>query len=229
MTEIKYPISAVVPTLNEESALPRTLQRLQDCGFEIVVVDGGSQDRTVDIARDYTATVLSCRPGRARQMNLGAARAHGRILFFVHADSLPPLNARDIIIRTLQRPKVAAGAFLLKIDSSSLLLKGIAAMANLRAWCARLPYGDQGLFLYRQMFESIGGFSSLLLMEDVDLVRRLKVRGRVVLARGTMLTSARRWEQGNALGHSVRNVRRLYRFYHGAPPDHLAADYPDVR
>ncbi|MBU2549450.1 MAG: TIGR04283 family arsenosugar biosynthesis glycosyltransferase [Proteobacteria bacterium] len=222
-------ISAIVPVLDEEAALPRTLERLTSLGFEVIVVDGGSRDGSVETARRFGVRVLAALPGRARQMNRGAARAGGEILFFVHADSRVPDNAAGIIARTLARPGTAAGAFRLAIDSPRPVLRFIAGLANLRSRLLQLPWGDQGLFLTRRVFEEVGGFQDLPLMEDVDLDRRLKRVGRIVLAPAAMTTSARRWERHGPIRNSLRNLWRLTRYFLGASPDRLARDYRDVR
>ncbi|MFH1139166.1 MAG: TIGR04283 family arsenosugar biosynthesis glycosyltransferase [Pseudomonadota bacterium] len=220
--------TAVVPALNEETALPRTLSRLRDCGFDIIVVDGGSLDRTAALAGEF-GRVLSAPPGRARQMNLGAAAARGEFLFFVHADSRPPLDADNIIRRVLSRPGIAAGAFHLRIDSPDPRLKIISGLANLRSRCLGLPYGDQGLFLSRKTFQEAGGFPDIPLMEDVEMVRRLKTLGRVELAPGEMVASARRWDRRGPFKNSAKNVFRLARYYLGVSPEKLAAGYRNER
>ena len=222
-------ILAIIPALNEAQALPRTLTRLAETGLEALVVDGGSTDRTVETAQNLGAQVLMGPPGRARQMNLGAAGARQDILFFLHADSLPPANAPNLIRATLAVPGTAAGAFLLKFDSDDARLKAIGRLANFRSRYLGLPYGDQGLFLPRTTFEGLGGFKDMPLMEDVDIVRRLRKTGRVALAPSAMTTSARRWEHRGVLANTWRNQWRLLRYFLGLSPHRLTRDYPDVR
>ena len=218
----------MVPALNEEAALPKTLGRLRDCGLEVIVVDGGSMDDTAAVAGKF-GTVLTSPPGRARQMNLGASRVKTGLILFVHADSLPPLNAKKLIQQTLSRPGTSAGAFKLKIDSIDPKLRIISGLANLRSLLFSLPYGDQGLFLNREVFEKIGTFPDIPLMEDVELARRLKKLGRIRLAPGCVETSARRWEKTGPLTNSFRNLFRLLRYYAGASPQKLADEYRNVR
>jgi rSAM/selenodomain-associated transferase 2 len=222
-------ISVVVPVLNEEKAILPLLVHLKGLGMEIVVSDGGSRDRTRALAESMADRVVVGSPGRSRQMNLGAKAASGGILFFVHADSFPPPSAPDVIRRTLAGPGVAAGAFRLRIETRRLGLRLIHRLANFRAKAFKLPYGDQGLFLTRRVFDAVGGFTDLPLMEDVDLVRRVKALGRVIIARESMTTSARRWERDGILATTLRNQRRLLRFFLGSPARRLARDYPDVR
>jgi rSAM/selenodomain-associated transferase 2 len=222
-------ITAIIPTLNEKQALPRTLTRLREAGLEVMVVDGGSSDGTVETARSMGVRVLTGKPGRACQMNLGAAQSREDILFFLHADSLPPMDARDLIWAALEQPGTAAGAFHLKLDSGDPRLGIISRLANFRSRCLGLPYGDQGLFLRRAVFEDLGGFLDIPLMEDVDIIRRLRKTGRVVMAPSFMLTSARRWEQKGVLTNTLGNQWRLIRYFLGCPPEKLAPGYRDVR
>lgn len=219
------PIMAIVPTLNEAENLARTLGRLKGCGFEVIVADGGSGDGTVDVALDLGAQVKSSPPGRGRQMDAGAAAAGPGILFFVHADSRPPLDAGDRIRRILANPKISAGAFRLKIDSPDPRLRAVSAWANLRSAIFRLPYGDQGLFVRKEVFDSVGGFRGLPLMEDVDLIDRLRRVGRVVLDRAEMSTSARRWKKRGIWRTSLRNLACLWRYRRGVSAERLAREY----
>ena len=222
-------ITAVVPVLNEAPNLPALLGRLRQAQIEALVVDGGSRDDSVTLARSAGAEVISSRQGRARQMNLGAARAAGDILFFVHADSLPPPDAAGLIRQCLNRPHTAAGAFYLQIDSKRSGLRFITFMANVRTRFWKLPYGDQGLFLRKTVFEKIGGFPEWPLMEDVEMVRRLKKTGRVRLAPAAVITSARRWEKRGLWRQSWQNQVRLWRYYRGVPPEGLTSNYEDLR
>src|SRR5581483_7845817 len=147
--------------------------------------------------------------GRALQMNEGAKRAVGEALLFLHADSRLPPGALDAIATALVDSAVAGGAFRLKIDSSRLFLKVIAAAANLRSRWLGLPYGDQGYFVRREIFEKIGGFKTLPIMEDVDFIRRLKQRGAIVLLDAPISTSARRWAAEGYLYATLRNFALL--------------------
>jgi rSAM/selenodomain-associated transferase 2 len=228
---IHFPeITVIIPALDEEAALPRTLSRLADCGFaNPIVVDGGSRDRTVALAREMGARVLHSPSGRAKQMNFGATGAEGDVLFFVHADSLPALDARRLIAAALDRPGAVGGAFRLKIESRHPLLRVIALLANLRTVFFKLPYGDQGLFVRKDIFDRIGGYADLPLMEDVDLVRRLRAVGRLLPVPAPMTTSARRWERRGVLRTSCANLRRLFRYFRGVSVVDLARQYHDVR
>ena len=227
-----YSIAAVVPALNEEESLPDTLSRLTRGGFDVIVVDGGSTDRTVAVARPLAQEVIISPRGRARQMNAGGALAINKgaqILFFLHADSHPPDNAQRLILQALSRSQAAAGTFFLRIDSTDPRLRLIQGLANFRTRLFKIPYGDQGLFLKTSTFEAVGGFPDISLMEDLDMVRRLKKLGRIVLAPAFMSTSPRRYLERGPLMNTLRNQRRQIRYYLGTPPEKLADDYPDVR
>jgi hypothetical protein len=219
-------LSVVVPALNEEAALARTLEPLVADGLEVVVVDGGSTDRTALVAESLGAEVIRAPRGRARQMNAGADHTTGRTLFFLHADSIAPAGAGLTIESVLAQPGVAAGAFRLAFHPPDLRLAPIAALANLRSTFG-ITYGDQGLFLRRETFVQMGGFAELPLMEDLELVRRLNRIGRVALAPARVLTSGRRYLDRGVLRQTLENQRRLWRYYRGAPVDALTADYPD--
>jgi rSAM/selenodomain-associated transferase 2 len=222
-------ISVIVPCLNEEAALPRTLERLAALPVEIIIVDGQSRDRTVEIANAQAHQVLVSTPGRAKQMNLGASHAAGDILFFMHADSRPPLKADTVIRRILNMPGVAAGSFTLKIDHPHPVVRFLNITGNLRARLWQLPYGDQGLFLKKSIFEDSGGFADIPLMEDVELNGRLKKTGRIVITREVMTTSARRYMQTGPIRNTLRNQFRLLRYYTGTSPEKLVSGYRNVR
>src|SRR5437773_4547140 len=177
-------ISVIIPTLNEEANLPVTLRQLADrADVELIVVDGGSMDGTVEIAQQFTPFVFVTQPGRAQQMNLGARHATGDILLFLHADTFLLPGALDELQRRLIGSGAVGGAFDLHIDSPKRLCKFIAKMASHRSRLLRLPYGDQGLFLWRQVFEALAGFPDLPIMEDIAFARKLRGAGRITFIR----------------------------------------------
>ena len=222
-------ISIIVPALNEAAVIAFALAPWTDqYEVELIVVDGGSIDATPMIARAFARVLMGPR-GRARQMNAGAAAATGEILVFLHADTRLPRSAVDSIRATLSDPQTIGGAFRLAIDSHRWLLRMVAAIANLRCRWFGLPYGDQALFFRRSVFERLGGFPDLPLMEDVALVRAARRLGRLALLRDSVQTSARRWRRDGVLFVSLRNQLFLGLFLLGVSPVRLARWYRDIR
>ncbi len=223
-------ISVIVPVLDEAATLAATLRPLVGVpDSELIVVDGGSQDGTVDVARQFTEHVFKGARGRANQMNFGALQAKGDVLLFLHGDTALPPSAVNMVRHALSDDTVAGGAFRLRIASPCRALKVIAWGANLRSRYFGLPYGDQALFVRRTIFDELGGFSPWPLMEDVDLVRRMKRAGHVVLLPGAVTTSARRWEREGVLWTTIRNSLLLIGFRLGLSPVWLAQWYRAVR
>jgi rSAM/selenodomain-associated transferase 2 len=223
-------VSIIVPVFEESAALAATLHPLVgEPAVELIVVDGGSRDGTIDVARQFTEKVFKGARGRAKQMNFGALQAKGDILLFLHGDTALPPSAVEMVRRTLNDATVAGGAFRLRIASPCRALKVIAWGANLRSRYLGLPYGDQALFVRRTVFGQVGGFSPWPLMEDVDLVQRLKRVGRMVLLPETVTTSARRWEREGVFRTTARNSLLLVGFRLGLSPAWLAQWYRDVR
>ena len=222
-------LSIIIPTLNEVETIGKTLETLKARPAEIIVVDGGSRDGTVDVAREYTPHVLLSRTGRGLQQNKGACQAQGDVLVFLHADTRLPSAYGHLIHRALADPRVVFGAFSLSIDPREPAFDLIALMANLRSRFLRLPYGDQGIFVRRTAYFKAGGFQDWPIMEDVDLVRRLKQVGGFKLARGFVQTSARRWQKERLICTTVRNWSLILRYYMGVSPHTLARHYPDAR
>ena len=222
-------ISVIIPTLNEEAVIEQTLRSLRETSeVEIIVVDGGSRDQTIKIARRYAET-LSSGPGRGRQMNEGACHAHGQFLLFLHADSILPARALSQIVNTLKDPEVVGGAFQLGINTKKFLLRMVATFANWRCAMTRIPYGDQGIFVRRTVFEKVGGYPDQPLMEDLEFSRRLKRQGRLVFLPDRVLTSSRRWDQEGIFCTTVRNQVLIFLYLLGVSPERLAPWYRHVR
>ena len=219
-------ISVIIPTLDEEQNIVSLLGDLQRARrLEVIVADGGSRDRTVARARDMGARVITTRPGRARQMNRGAAAARGRSLFFVHADSRLPAGFDDLLRRALGAQGVAAAAFRLRIDAPGVGLRFVEFWANLRSRVLQMPYGDQGLCLSVALFENLGGFPALPIMEDFELVRRLRARGRVVVLPAAIRTSPRRWLNVGVGRTTLINQAIVCAYLTGVPPRKLTRFY----
>lgn len=219
-------ISVIIPALNEERYLDRTLQSLQQAaGVEVMVVDGGSADDTVRQAKAAGVRVMVAAGGRARQMNVGARAAQGDILFFLHADTLAPPGFDGAIRRALQDPRVAAGAFHLGIRGASPGLRLVEHLANWRSRWLGLPYGDQGLFVRADLFRKMGGFPELPIMEDYVMVRRLGRRGRVVTLPLAVATSGRRWQALGIWRTTLINQMIIIGYSLGVAPPVLARWY----
>ncbi len=209
-------ISIVIPALNEARVLGDSLAALpREPGLEILVADGGSADGTAAIAERHGARVVTTARGRGRQMNAGAASATGETLLFLHADTRLPADAYDWVRRVLDDARIAGGAFHLSIAGEGWFYAFTARNANLRSKFLGSPYGDQAFFVRRRLFETIGGFRDLPYCEDLDLIRRLRRHGRVVLAPAAVSTSARRWEQHGRTWVTVRNGLLFFRYWMG--------------
>ena len=226
----QYGFSIIIPVLNEAgqiNALIKQLRKQQpESSCEIIVVDGDPQGSTVGTIKDRDVTAITAGKGRGRQMNAGAAAARGEILIFLHADTNLPDNALRKISQALHNRDYVGGAFDLKIDSDRLFLKYISIRASLRSRWNRIPYGDQAIFIRKKYFDQIGGFKEIPLMEDVDLMRRIKKdRKKIVILPDKVTTSARRWESDGALYTTMRNQILVRLFYLGISPHKLAKYY----
>lgn len=220
-------LSIVIPTLNEGEGLPRLLDELaplRGMACEIVVADGGSTDGTKCAADDGADRVVAAEPGRARQMNAGAAEARGRCLWFLHADSRPPHGAPARIEWGLARR--AWGRFDVALSGGGPALGLIAAMMNRRSCWTGICTGDQGVFMWRAAFDAVGGFPDQPLMEDVAFSRRAKQRfGRPACVPGPLVTSSRRWERHGLVRTVVLMWRLRAAYALGASPETLHRRY----
>jgi rSAM/selenodomain-associated transferase 2/rSAM/selenodomain-associated transferase 1 len=223
-------LSVIIPSLNEAASLGRTLEHIRRAdGVEIILADGGSRDATREIAEQSGATVLVTAGGRAVQQNAGAAAAQGRHLLFLHADTLLPDGYAEQIRRALDRPATVAGAFRFRTDGTGAAMRLVEWGANIRSSIFQWPYGDQGLFMEKRVFDELGGFAPLPIMEDYELVRRLRRRGPVVTLNEAAITSARRWQRRGALRTTLRNLAMIAGFHAGVSPERLARFYRGVR
>lgn len=222
-------ISVIIPTLNEASCIAATLAAVHaQRPHEVLVVDGGSTDGTC-AAATMADRVLRGQPGRASQMNLGAARATGDVLLFLHADCSLEEGALAEAEHCLRRHGVAAGCFTMSVRDRGLLYRSIDLCASLRVRLTGLAYGDQGLFLHRDRFERLGGFPLLRLMEDLFFSRELRRHGRIVVASRRIFVSPRRWQRTGLVRQTLRNWTLTALAAGGVHPDRLAAFYPAVR
>ena len=221
--ETQQRISVIIPTLNEERWIGPRLRELQGSSvLEVIVVDGGSADATVRVAESLGARVLRERANRGLQQNRGAEEATGEILLFLHADTSLPRDFADQVRATLRRPGVSAGAFRFRLDGPGWRLRLVERVVALRCQIFRLPYGDQAIFLQREVFQASGRFAAMPVMEDFDLIRRLKKLGRVALAEGAVVTSARRWRREGVWRVTCAHQICILGYYLRMPPNRLA-------
>lgn len=220
-------LSVVIPVRNEAQALPALLDdlaALQAAGAELIVVDGGSSDGTVERAQGRADQVLKTEPGRALQMNAGAAHAQGEYLWFVHADTRvtePSLRRLQDVLQ--QRP--LWGRFDVRLSGPGVAFRVIGTMISLRSRLTGIASGDQGIFVRKTAFVALGGYAPIPLMEDLQLCRQLKAQARPRCLRPPLSTSSRRWEQ-----HGIwRTVMLMWclrlAYYCGVSPDRLARQY----
>jgi rSAM/selenodomain-associated transferase 2 len=223
-------ISVVIPALNEEKTIGATLTHLMAIkAREVIVVDGGSSDRTREIGAEIGATVITGAAGRARQMNAGAQQATGEILLFLHADTrLPPAAFTDIVA-ALQDSHYLGGHFDVDLDGDHWMLKVIGAMINHRSRITKVGTGDQAIFVRREVFGRMGGFPDIPLMEDIAFCRALKRLGGIACLRSKVVTSARRWEI-EGVWRTVLKMWILKLLYlAGVSPVKLKRFYADTR
>jgi rSAM/selenodomain-associated transferase 2 len=224
-------VSVIVPTLDEERSLPRCLESLEllDEPFEVVVVDAGSSDATARIAESHPRVRLIHSPrGRARQMNAGAREARGRFLWFLHADCTAPAGALPELRRVLADERVALGAFRFVLDARGAIFRLVELGVRLRCIFRRTPYGDQGLFVRRDVFESIGGFEEIPILEDVRFVRSARKLGEIRVVDLPLVTSARRWRRAGVVRTIARHQLILLLDRLGVSPARLASLRPHV-
>jgi rSAM/selenodomain-associated transferase 2 len=223
-------ISVIMPVLNEEKAIGRTLTAVMALRpHEIIVVDGGSSDRTREIGAQSGAKVLITGRGRARQMNHGALEATGDVLLFLHADTrLPASGSRDIAT-ALSEPSYVGGRFDVALDSDRWSLKVVGFMISLRSRLSKVGTGDQALFVRREIFAELDGFPDMPLMEDIAFCRMLKRAGKVACLRSKVVTSARRWEADGVWRTIFKMWTLKLLFLAGVPPARLKRFYADTR
>ena len=223
-------ISVIIPTLNEESALEKSIIPARSCkDAEIIVSDGGSLDGTLAMAQMLADKAISSPAGRGVQMNRGAAGAAGDILLFLHADTILPPGWDGHIREALTDDRIAGGAFSFSLSGSSSHFTLISLMVNLRSRLLKLPYGDQALFIRRTVFEELGGFREIPIMEDLELVKGMRRAGGLAILKQPVITSSRRWEKEGWLWTTARNLSLLFLYRLGASPEKLYRFYRAVR
>ena len=234
------PISVIIPTLNEERTIMVTLAHTATLGFdELIVVDGGSLDQTPVLVESYRrrtqspaqspVRLVTAPCGRARQMNEGAKVSRGEILLFLHADAQLPDDAKTMIDTTLADQRMVGGQFDVRFDRPSMWGTIISRMMNWRSRLSSIATGDQALFVRRPIFEQMGGFADMPLMEDIEFSRRLKRKGATAALTATVTTSFRRWEQHGPLRTIFLMWTLRFLYWVGISPSHLVVWYKAVR
>ncbi|MBV5260046.1 glycosyltransferase [Synechococcus moorigangaii CMS01] len=220
-------MSVILPVLNEAAGIGQCLTNLlaQPQPLEIIVVDGGSRDGTCDVVRQFPVVLREATGGRGRQMNQGAAIAKGEILLFLHSDTQLPTDFPALVSATLAEPQVIAGAFPLGIADPRWRFRGLEILVQWRSQFLSLPYGDQAIFLRRQDFEQLGGYAEIAIMEDYELIQRLKKLGKIRLTPKPVLTSARRWQKLGLWRTTWINQKVLLGYHLGIDPTILRQWY----
>ena len=226
----KTRFSIIIPVLHESDRINSLIDHVhclaRDNGHEIIVVDGSPGKDTIGAIFRKEVIRLSTGKGRARQMNAGAFLAKGEILIFLHADTELPARAFARIDSIMKEDRYMAGAFSLGIKSEKFFFRSLARLASLRCRITRIPYGDQAIFIRRGYFRRVGGYRELPLMEDVELMRRIKHRGdKICILPDHVMTSARRWEEEGSLFGLLRNTILFTLFILGVSPEKLARFY----
>jgi len=221
-------ISVIIPTLNEETCIGRCIESVRSAGTvcEIIVTDGGSRDRTREVAESYPGVrVVLSKPGRGNQMNRGASHAQGDLLLFLHADTVLEVGWYDDIVAALRNGEITGGAFTFAIDNPMQKYRIVEAWVSMRCRIFRLPYGDQAIFIRRNVFEILSGYKHMPLMEDVDLVTRMKKLGRITVLQKKAVTSGRRWVSKGLIRTAAINQVTMLLYLLGVSPHRLSRLY----
>ena len=222
---LKPYVSVIIPALNEEKNIRYAVAGAMDENAEVIVVDGGSTDKTKAVAEDLGVIVLSSQQGRAVQQNTGATAARGDVLLFLHADTRLPAEYVRHVFGALLDSKTVLWAFCFKTDMDKPLMRFFEKVTNFRSIHLNLPYGDQGFFLQRQQFFKAGGFPEVAIAEDLLLVRKLAKAGSIGVLPAQAVTSGRRWRQIGMFRTFAVNQIILFGCLLGIPPEKLASLY----
>jgi rSAM/selenodomain-associated transferase 2 len=221
-------LSVIVPALNEAAAITTTLLALQPLrarGHQVIVVDGGSHDLTVELSRPLADRVIQTRPGRATQMRAGADVAAGSVLWFLHADTIAPENADTLMVRALRLARTGWGRFDIQLSQTRPLLRCVAWMMNQRSRLSGIATGDQGIFVRRRLYDDVGGFPEIPLMEDVAISRALRRHGRPASIRQPLVSSPRRWHAHGVLRTILHMWALRLAYFLGVSAERLATYY----
>lgn len=223
-------ISIIIPVFDESQIINATLAHLAELtfvdSFEIIVVDGHPSGSTISVITRSSVTKIIADKGRGSQMNAGAAAAAGNVLLFLHADTRLNHDALDQIMLAFKYHDMVGGAFDLEIASSQKIFRLIERAASVRSRLTRMPYGDQAIFLKKRFFDQIGGFKDIPVMEDVELMQRVKKTGKKIkFIPRKVRTAARRWEKEGVLYCTLRNWMLIALYMFGVSPEKLKTWY----
>jgi len=221
-------LSIIIPVLNEAHELPVLLERLLPLvrhGCEVIIVDGGSEDGSTDIAAYVGFTVVRAPRGRGRQMNAGVAHATGSALLFLHADTQLPEGAGMLVDQALSGGGTDWGRFDVYITGRPFMLRVVGRMMNLRSRLTGIATGDQAMFVTRAAFDAVGGFPDQPLMEDIELSKRLRTISRPACIARCVTTSGRRWESRGVWRTIFLMWRLRWDYWRGVPASRLAEEY----
>ena len=219
-------ISIIIPTLNESQNIKATLASTQiSTNVEVVVVDGGSEDNTVEIVESLGVKVITGDKNRARQMNIGAMNASGDILLFLHADTLLPADFDIMVREALQDHSTVAGAFALRINAPDISLRLVEWGVKWRSKLFKMPYGDQAIFITKEKFNQLGGFPELAIMEDFELIRNLNKISKITFIQVPVITSPRRWLKKGIWQTTLINQIVIIAYFIGVSPEKIRSWY----
>ncbi|MBN1389774.1 MAG: TIGR04283 family arsenosugar biosynthesis glycosyltransferase [Candidatus Thermoplasmatota archaeon] len=223
-------ISVIVPVLHEAGNINVLIDHLRSIpggeSVEIIVVDGASEKDTLKAIGRGRVKKISSGRGRGIQMNTGARKARGDVLLFLHADTFLPEEGFDLIRETLEDPRISGGAFKVRLDHINPILGSLIFIHDLRGIITRVPYGDQGIFLRREVFHALGGYRDYRLFEDIDLMERMrKGHYRIRLLPRNVISSGRRFERDGPFRRLARNLFVILLYHFGVPPDRLERLY----
>ena len=221
-------ISIVIPVLNEEQNLKKQKEFLSHSikqGHEVIIVDGGSCDTSIDVAKQISCNVVSTKPSRGHQLHIGALHSTNQVLLFLHADTLLPLDAAELICKSLKSTTKLWGRFNIKFSNPNYIFKLISWFMNLRSSTTGIVTGDHAMFIRRETYFKCGGFPDYVVMEDIAISKQLKILSGPVCLTEQVVTSSRKWEQQGVINTIVTMWKLRLLFYFGVPTEKLAKLY----
>lgn len=221
-------VSVIIPVFNEVLAIQEALARLQwlsETGHEVVVVDGGSVDESVALLQQGSAQVIRSVKGRAKQMNAGARQSSGDLLLFLHIDTILSRHGFDHLLESIVEGEDVWGRFNVRLSGEHKMLRVVETMMNWRSRLTGIATGDQAMFIGRRLFERVGGFPDIPLMEDVEISKRLKNISRPICMKDTVTTSSRRWETEGIYRTIWLMWRLRFSYWMGTDPASLVQKY----